>query len=154
MKQKLIKWMLPGLLAFAGTALSCQQEVMDNNPNYNPETKEVTTQFVLSVSTDGEARPETKTTAEMVQKVPNFRGISDASIFAYVTNSTGTAFVNTSSTAANKRFDLGELYSNGAITAANNANRPPTGYCSSPSRWVQMLFFFMEKPPRPQAPAL
>lgn len=120
MKQKLIKWMLPGLLAFAGTALSCQQEVMDNNPNYNPETKEVTTQFVLSVSTDGEARPETKTTAEMVQKVPNFRGISDASIFAYVTNSTGTAFVNTSSTAANKRFDLGELYSNGAITAANN----------------------------------
>ena len=120
MKQKLIKWMLPGLLAFAGTALSCQQEKMDNNPNYNPETKEVTTQFVLSVSTDGEARPETKTTAEMVQKVPNFRGISDASIFAYVTNSTGTAFVNTSSTAANKRFDLGELYSNGAITAANN----------------------------------
>ena len=120
MKQKLIKWMLPGLLAFAGAALSCQQEKMDNNPNYNPETKEVTTQFVLSVSTDGEARPETKTTADMVQKATNFRGISDASIFAYVTNSTGTAFVNSSSATANKRFDLGELYSNGAITADKN----------------------------------
>lgn len=121
MKQKLIKWMLPGLLAFAGTALSCQQEKMDNNPNFNPETKEVTTQFVLSVSTDGEARPETKTTADMVQKATNFRGITDAVIFTYVTGSTGTAFVNSSSTTANKRFNMGDLYTNGSITPADNA---------------------------------
>lgn len=121
MRKSLIKFMLPALLVLAGTAISCQQEKMDNNPNFNPETKEVTTQFVLSVSTDGEARPETKTTADMVQKATNFRGITDAVIFTYVTGSTGTAFVNSSSTTANKRFNMGDLYTNGSITPADNA---------------------------------
>ena len=114
--------LLMGMLSLA--ALSCQQEELNNNPNYNPETREVDTQFVLSVSTSGEAQqPNTKMTADVVQKNSNFRGMTDAVIFTFKTGAAaGSAFVNSSTTAADKRFDMGNLYTNGAINnPANNA---------------------------------
>ena len=116
---KKCQFLLMGLLSLA--SVSCQQEEL-NNPNYNPETREVDTQFVLSVSTSGEAsQPKTKMTADVVQKNSNFRGMTDAVIFTYKTGvAAGSAFVNSSSTAADKRFDMGNLYTNGAITAADN----------------------------------
>ena len=117
---KKCQFLLMGLLSLA--SVSCQQEEL-NNPNYNPETREVDTQFVLSVSTSGEAsQPKTKMTADVVQKNNNFRGMTDAVIFTYKTGAAaGSAFVNSSSTAADKRFDMGNLYTNGAITANKNA---------------------------------
>ena len=116
---KKCQFLLMGLLSLA--SVSCQQEEL-NNPNYNPETREVDTQFVLSVSTSGEAsQPKTKMEADVVQKNNNFRGMTDAVIFTYKTGAAaGSAFVNSSTTAADKRFDMGNLYTNGAITAADN----------------------------------
>ena len=71
---KKCQFLLMGLLSLA--SVSCQQEEL-NNPNYNPETREVDTQFVLSVSTSGEAsQPKTKMTADVVQKNNNFRGMT------------------------------------------------------------------------------
>ena len=118
---KKCQFLLMGLLSLA--SVSCQQEEL-NNPNYNPETREVDTQFVLSVSTSGEAsQPKTKMTADVVQKNNNFRGMTDAVIFTYKTGAAaGSAFVNSSSTAADKRFDMGNLYTNGAIDAPTNAD--------------------------------
>ena len=40
---------LTGALGF--TACSSSDDVVENNPNYNPETKEVTTNFIFNVST-------------------------------------------------------------------------------------------------------
>lgn len=113
--------LLMGLLTLA--ALSCNKEKVIDNPNYNSETREVTTQFVLSVSTSGEAQqPNTKMKADVVQKANNFRGMTDAVIFTYVTGATsGEAFVSSSSTAADKRFNMGNLYTTGDVTAADNA---------------------------------
>lgn len=118
---KKCQFLLMGLLSLA--SVSCQQEEL-NNPNYNPETREVDTQFVLSVSTSGEAsQPKTKMEADVVQKNNNFRGMTDAVIFTYKTGAAaGSAFVNSSTTAADKRFDMGNLYTNGAIDAPTNAN--------------------------------
>jgi len=123
---KKYQFLLMGLLTLA--ALSCRQEEVIDNPNYNPETREVTTQFVLSVSTSGEAQqPETKMTADVVQKNTNFRGMTDAVIltyktgFDYATATSGNAVVSSTTTAADKRFDMGNLYSNGSITPADNA---------------------------------
>ena len=110
-----------GLLALTGALLSCNKEGAIDNPDYNPATREVTTQFVLSVSTNGEVRPETKMTADIVQKADNFRGIQDAYILSYVTGATtaGQPVLNTNQD-VNKRFSLGNLYSNGDITPADN----------------------------------
>ena len=104
--------------------VSCQREVpVENNPNYNPETREVTTQFVMSVSTGG---PRTKMSAETVQQATNFRGIEDAHLYTFITSDVpdGVApYVNSTADPGEgkvKLFDLGTLYSNGDITAANN----------------------------------
>ena len=57
MKTKLSRLALLGLLVLGGAAVGCQREsAIDDNPNYNPETKEVTTDFVLNVA----AAPQTK----------------------------------------------------------------------------------------------
>ena len=64
-------------------AVACEREVqIEDNPNYNPETKEVTTQFVMSVSTNN-ANAETKMTETTVQANNTFRGMDRVHILTY-----------------------------------------------------------------------
>lgn len=66
-------------------AVACQQEPerIPDNPNYNPETKEVTAQFVMNVSTNS-ANAETRMTAEDVQTPGTaFRGMDKVHILTY-----------------------------------------------------------------------
>ena len=112
------KLLLAGILVLTGTLMSCDRETPVVNPNYDPETDQVHTQFVLSVST-GQSAPATKMTAEAVQKNSNFFGITDAKLYAYATGLT-YPYVNGDGTGFKKSFDLGTLYTNGDIIPADN----------------------------------
>lgn len=102
------------------TMVGCQREEISVNPLYNPETKEVTANFILNVAA-AEQNGSTKMTADIVQKNQNFRGIEDFHIFAY---STGTASGKTpyvlETTEWNdktvKEFPLGVVYRSNQIT--------------------------------------
>lgn len=127
----LIKFTLAGAIALA--AVACNKEGVQDNPNYNPETKEVTTQFVLSVNTGS---PQTKMTATNVQRASNFLGINEAHVMAYKTGMSVTdlsvePFVLDPTVATARDYTLGTLFSNGSINATNNAT-------SSSNRIVQL----------------
>lgn len=116
------------LLLLAGTvvlALSgCQREkVVEPSPLYNPDTKEVTAEFVLNVAAAGQDA-KTKMSAETVQKANNFRGIDDVHIFAYATNTNPNPtdnkipYVRTTTGWTDntvKEFQLGVVYRNDDI---------------------------------------
>ena len=119
--------------ALALMALGCQREqVVPDSPLYNPETKEVTTEFVLNIA----STPQTKQTAEVVQQDHNFRGMDNAKVFVYTTgmvtdnpSTSKDAYVlkTTGWTDANSKvFDLGTLYSASSVTNTgegdNNTN--------------------------------
>ncbi len=122
---KLIKISHAGAIALAAAVACNPKEVVSDNPDFNPETKEVTTQFVLSVNTGS---PQTKQTAENVQMASNFLGIQDAYILAYKTNIsnpdtyTNEPFVLDPTKKCDRRYPMGKLYSNGSIDAPNNAS--------------------------------
>lgn len=100
------------------TIIGCQKDgnQAEVSPYYDPDTKQVTTQFVLNVATS----PKTKQTATTVQQNNNFRGIQDAHIFVYQSGvSSGTPYVSTSATSP-KEFELGVLYRSGDIVQENN----------------------------------
>ena len=122
-----IKVSIAWAIALAAVACNNKEALRDNpvNPNYNPETKEVTTQFVLSVNTGS---PQTKMTADNVQMGSNFLGIQDAYILAYKTDIsnpdtfTNEPFVLTPGTKSLRRYPMGVMYSNGSINASTNAS--------------------------------
>ena len=125
MKHLTSKMTLLGILVLAGMLTGCkrEKEFQESNPNYNSETKEVITDFVLSVST-GQS-PQTKMSAANVQKNSNFLGIQDAHLFAYATGGSAPLYVtNPNGTGFKKDFDLGTLYTEGSvIDAENKTNR-------------------------------
>ena len=115
---KTTKLILTGVLALSAALVSCNREAIDVNPNYNPDTDEVNTQFILSVNTGQSAN--TRMTADAVQKNTNFFGITDAKIFAFATGLSYPFVKSTDAANFKKSYDLGTLYSNGDIDPANN----------------------------------
>lgn len=110
---------LLGILAIAGVLAGCKREQGVSNPNYNPEAKEVLTDFVLNVST-GQS-PQTRMSADNVQKNSNFLGIQNAHLFAYATGNSSPLYVTSpDGTGFKKDFDLGTLYAAGSVDDANN----------------------------------
>lgn len=105
-------------IALVGVA-SCQKPE-NQNPGYNAETKEGLTQFVLNVSA-GET-PQTKMSAENVQRNGNFLDMQEAKMFVYESGNASAAnrCVTNPGTGFLKMFDLGTLYAEGAVDNANN----------------------------------
>lgn len=110
-------------LVFAGLAgCSSEEDVVVNNPNYNPETGEVTTNFVMNVNTN--RSPITRMTSANTQASTTdaFRGITDAHLLTFLRNNPvgdGKHVINTA-TAANKHYTLGNVYSTGQATTDGN----------------------------------
>ena len=109
----------------------CQREEQAPSPLYNPETKEVTAEFVLNISAAGRDK-QTKMTADAVQQDNNFRGIHNVHIYTYATNA-GTGQVpyvlSTDGPAPDgwtdsnsKDFPLGTLYTSGQIDNTGDKN--------------------------------
>ena len=112
--------------------MACHREMTEVTAEEG--SKEVTTQFVLSVNTNSE---KTKMSSANVQQASNFLGINNAVMYAYATSGIPdgvTPYVNSTAAPAEgkvKRFDLGTVYTSGAINAPNN-------YESSSRRIMQL----------------
>jgi hypothetical protein len=116
---------LMGAAALTGATLfSCSNdsELAEVNPNYNPATGEVTTNFVMNVNTN--RSPITRMTSANTQATTTnlFRGITDAHLLTFLRNAPvadGKHVINTA-TAANKHYSLGNVYSTGQATTDGN----------------------------------
>ena len=122
MKKNLIYALLSATALFgaAGFSACTDSEDVAQNPNYNPETNEVTAQFVLNIARTSYS--STRMSAAVVQENGNgFRGIQDARLFALQNtgNSNGlapyvsgtiSAFSSSATGITSKMYDLGTLY--------------------------------------------
>lgn len=131
MKQ-VLNFALMGAIALTGATMftgcsSGDEAVVENNPNYNAVTNEVTAQFVLNVSSA--TGNTTRQSADVVQKNANFRGLKDAKLIGLSTgHSSYLAPYNGESTTdesykVKKTYDLGTLYAANAVenTGTNNS---------------------------------
>ena len=101
---------LTGAMGFS----SCSDEdVVDVNPGYNPETGEVPVDFVFNVETGAEST--TRMAPSTVQiGTGSFRGIRDAQIFTYKLTSDGS-HVSAGTETADRVYDLNELVAAGQL---------------------------------------
>lgn len=99
---------------FGLTACSSSDDLAaETNPNYNPNTKEVTVDFVFNVETG--APSTTRMSSSTVQiGTGTFRGIKDAQLFTYKLGSNGK-HVSAKTETANKTYDLNELIAVGGL---------------------------------------
>ena len=133
--KKLFNFALVGAIALTGATMfagcsSGDEAVVENNPNYNAVTNEVTAQFVLNVSSA--TGNTTRQSADVVQKNANFRGLKDAKLIGLSTKHSGyLAPYNGEATtdasyAVKKTYDLGTLYAaNSVNNGVDNTVDPP-----------------------------
>lgn len=129
---KFLKISIVGAIALAAVACTSKEALRDNpvNPDYDPQTKEVAAQFVISVNTNS---PQTKMLPEAVQQSSNFRGIDNGHVLLFKSydGTTPLPYVFNPSLKAEKDYPFATLMSSGDITAANNQ-------ASSSNRILQM----------------
>ena len=92
---------------------SSEDAVAEDNPNYNPETKEVITQFVFNVSAANAGKTRMTSANTQASTSELFRGIENAQLFAYKLGTGGSRV--TSATDANKTYNLGNILSPGQL---------------------------------------
>ena len=113
---------LLGAIALTGavgfTSCSSSDDVVEN-PNFNPETNEVFTQFVFNVSTGNTAT--TRQTSDATQALASslFRGIDNAHILCFKQASDGQ-YLKAAST-ADKSYDMALVAA--PATLSNTASR-------------------------------
>ena len=121
MRKKVLFGMM-GAIALAFTACTSEDALEVNNPNYNAETGEVTTSFVMNVNTN--RSPITRMTSANTQATTTdaFRGITDAHLLTFLRNqpvADGNHVINTA-VEANKHYGLGNVYGTGQATTDGN----------------------------------
>ena len=123
--KKLFHLAFVSTMVLAAAACSREQLAVSQAPEQETGVKEVTTQFVLNVT----SATQTKQTADVVQRNHNFRGIQNARLFAYKTgiydasDDTKIPYVlNTAAPAADdvKEYDFGLLMAANSINNDNN----------------------------------
>lgn len=99
---------------FGLTACSSSDDLAaETNPNYDPNTKEVTVDFVFNVETGSQGTTRMSSSAVQIG-TGTFRGIKDAQLFTYKLASNGK-HVSAKTETANKTYDLNELIAAGAL---------------------------------------
>lgn len=138
MKKNRILWMMAGVATLVVTG--CQREDQAPSPLYNPETKEVTAEFVLNV-TAADQDAQTKMSAEVAQKANNFRGIDDVHILAYSTNTNVPYVVKTTGWGSSdvKEFILGTVYRDSQISNSDEDENNENDNVEKDSRRVLQL---------------
>lgn len=104
---------LTGAIGFTACS-SSEDAVAEDNPNYNPETKEVTTQFVFNVSAANAGKTRMTSANTQASTSELFRGIENAQLFAYKLG-TGGSRVTTGYEASAKTYNLGNILSPGQL---------------------------------------
>ena len=114
---------LLGAIALTGavgfSSCSSTEDTADVNPNFNPETNEVTTDFVFNVSTSNTPTTRMSSANTQAQLSDPFRGIGSSHLFAYKQASNGKAV--TTALTAPKTYDLGTVLTAGQITQSPSA---------------------------------
>ena len=124
---KLSKIALLGAVALMA-AVGCQREVVEEvNPNYNALTGEVTTDFVINVSSGN--TPTTKMTAANTQATISeaFRGINNAKILTFKLKSGETLTDGkhvSGATTAERIYDMGTVLDAGALDPDGDGTIP------------------------------
>ena len=100
---------------------SSKEDVADVNPNYDPETNSVLTQFVFNVSTSNQA--STRQSADATQNhstlaAAKFRGIGDAHIMCF--RNPGDGRYQATDATAEKDFDMARVLAAGTISSDNS----------------------------------
>ena len=95
---------------------ACQKTVIDN-PNYDPETNEVLTEFVFNVSTNNETQTKQNAAATQATASSTFRGIDNAYLLTYKLASSG---ILSADATADKIEDMGEIVSASTITSSDS----------------------------------
>ena len=131
---------LTGVLGIS--SCSSDNETVEVNPTFDPAKNEVTTQFVLNVSSAEQGT--TRQSATTVQKNNNFRGMQDAKLIGLSTGKTYDSenptywlapFAgSTTGYVVNKSYDLGTLYGTTAVD-----NDPESDNANSSSRRIVEL---------------
>ena len=133
-----------GAIALTGaagfTACSSSDDMVDENPTYNPVEKTVTTQFVLNIAS-GDMK-ETRQSADIVQKNDNFRGMEDAMLIGLKTDKVSSflaPLTDASSVTVKQSYDLGMLYNSTSVDNANAGNDATSKNRNESSRRVVEL---------------
>ena len=139
--KKMFKYASLSAIAFVGavsfSACSSSDEVtVENNPNYDPETNKVKTEFVINVTQPGE---RTRQTSDVVGN-GSFQGINDMYLFCF-----GAAPASASAIDANHMFSLDALgkpnpsLDNTDATITNSSSKVYTLYI--PTETTNFLFY-------------
>lgn len=116
MKKNFI-YALMGAIALIGATgfTSCSEEDMvEVNPGYNPETGEVPVSFVFNVATGNTATTRMSQADVQATSSDPFRGMENSHLMSYRLAGDGK-YVTTSSEAAHKQYGLGTIFGAGAI---------------------------------------
>ena len=107
------------LTGAAGFTSCTDEDVAEVNPNFNPETNEVVTQFVLNVATDR----STRQSAETVQASNYFRGINSAKLYTFNLSADDKLLYDPDGDDATikKTFDLSDVASAGTISESKSS---------------------------------
>ena len=108
-----------GAIALTGSTMltSCSSSddaAAETNPNYDPNTKEVTVDFVFNVETGAPSTTRMSSSAVQIG-TGTFRGIKDAQLFTYKLSGGGGQHVYAGTETADKTYDLNELIAAGAL---------------------------------------
>lgn len=102
------------LLSTGFTACSDKDEfVAETNPTYDPETGEVTVDFVFNVETGTQKTTRMSSSTAQIG-TGTFRGMRDAQLFTYKLSADGS-HVTTGTEPVNKTYDLNQLISSGGL---------------------------------------
>ena len=120
--KKMFKFAFLSAIAFVGavsfTACSSDDKLAEvNNPNFNPETNEVTTQFVFNVSNGNTTitrQSGDATQASSTLPLSKFRGIDNSHVMCFINGDDGN-YLTTAATAA-KSFDMARVANAGTLS--------------------------------------
>jgi len=122
--KKLFNYALIGAIALTGSTMltSCSSSddaaAENNNPNFNPETNEVTAQFVFNVASGSTAttrQSEAATQASSSLTATEFRGIDNSHVMCFI-NGAGDGNYLTTAATATKSFDMARVANAGTLS--------------------------------------
>lgn len=122
--KKLFNYALIGAIALTGSTMltSCSSSddaaAENNNPNFNPETNEVTAQFVFNVASGSTAttrQSEAATQASSSLTATEFRGIDNSHVMCF-NNGAGDGNYLTTAATATKSFDMARVANAGTLS--------------------------------------
>lgn len=122
--KKLFNYALIGAIALTGSTMltSCSSSddaaAENTNPNFNPETNEVTAQFVFNVASGSTAttrQSEAATQASSSLTATEFRGIDNSHVMCFI-NGAGDGNYLTTAATATKSFDMARVANAGTLS--------------------------------------